>query len=194
MHHEDPLRGLSREWQQTGSSSGALPSLPLALRQQRSERLKHGLQWGTASLALGVAFWFFSLPPSAVTLGSGAVLACAAALDVRHTFRHRLPVTRWSDWSPEGLLSYRKRLAELELRSAHHYILGSLGLLLFAALLWVHAWQDAAFAASGFPRLFSACAIPVAAICGISFGMSMRRRRRAVQRLSGLVGEFTTEG
>lgn len=193
MNQDDELfRGLAREWQQTQPNQ-PLPSLEQALRQQRRQRRVQVLQWTLSLLSLGVAGYFFLLPRSPVTVGAGVALVCATLADLWHTLRYRQPVTAWSDWSPQGLLNYRKQLLALELRSARHYVLHALALLVLTALLWGYAWSDPAFAATQFPQFFSACAVPVALFCAVYFGASLRRKRKAQQQLAALVDEFEAD-
>jgi hypothetical protein len=190
MTGNDFFQELGREWQQEKLTT--LPDLSVddALRSQRRHRLLFRIHILFGALGLMMALYFLWLPMSPVTIGASLTLVATVLVDLWFMRTQRRNLEHWSDWSPEGLLVYRKRLLLAELRTLRYYLLSALALLVFTGFVWSYAWLTPAFATTGFHHVFAACSVPISAFILVYFSNLLRRRREHFRTINELMADF----
>jgi drug/metabolite transporter (DMT)-like permease len=178
---------LAQEWQR--DTAALEVSRRKVLRQQWLNRMAFGGELGFSCVSLWVA-WFFWQQEATVFTVSALVLALNTPLSLWVTFRERLPLWHWHDWSPEGVLTYRVRQCESTLRLARYCWYSGGVLLLFLVYIWVNEFVAPGSTPSLFPVIYTVAILATVACLLLWARRQERVKARELAQLILLLQSF----
>ena len=147
--------------------------------RQRTQKRRLWLDLSGSAFSVGIGLLFWWLGNTTLFYIAGAMMVLSGIGSGILASRARKPLLDWGNWTPQGILEYRLRESETDLKLVRNTGYAVLALILFTLYLWWGSYFTPRIVPADFALRYTICVAPAVLL---TLWWARRRRTRALRQ------------